>query len=120
MPHLPQAPDPEVLAGFDLMIAAVPGVVRKGATMPYVSVNGNMYAMINKANVIGLRLDRDDLATFLQAYGAGFFENVPGLPSKEYAVVPRGLLDDVRSLHNWFRISHAYALRLKPQPTKRD
>jgi hypothetical protein len=119
MPHLPQAPDPDVVAGFDLMISAVPGVVRKGATMPYVSVNGNMYAMINKANVIGLRLDKDDLSTFLQAYGAGPFEGVPGLISKEYANVPRALLGDVRSLHNWFRISHAYALRLKPQATKR-
>ena len=63
MPHLPQAPNPEIVAGFDLMISAVPGVVRKGATMPYVSVNGNVYAMISKADVLGLRLDRDDLAS---------------------------------------------------------
>jgi hypothetical protein len=119
MAKSPVETDPEALAGFDLMIAAVPGVARKGATMPYVSVNGNMYAMISKANVIGIRLDGNDLATFLAAYGAGPFEGIPGFVNKEYAAVPRSLVGDVRSLHNWFRISHAYALRLPPKATTR-
>ena len=53
--------DPDVLAAFDRMIEGVKGVERKGATMPYCSINGNMYAMISKANIIGLRLSDSDL-----------------------------------------------------------
>ncbi len=33
--------EPKVMAAFETMIAGVAGVERKGAAMPYVSVNGN-------------------------------------------------------------------------------
>jgi hypothetical protein len=41
MPKTEASVDPKVLAAFDAMIAGVPGVERKGAAMPYLSVNGN-------------------------------------------------------------------------------
>ena len=110
--------DPKVLAAFDAMSAAVPGVERKGAAMPYLSINGNMYALINKADVIGLRLGKDDLAAFM-AVGATPFEGTPGYISKEYGGVPSAMLKDSKGLKAWFRKSHAYASGLRPKKTTR-
>jgi TfoX/Sxy family transcriptional regulator of competence genes len=108
--------DPAVLAAFDTMIEGVKGAERKGATMPYCSINGNMYAMINKANVIGLRLDDNDLQAFLLS-GAKPFEGIPGFVNKGYAAIPQAMLADKKALQTWFRLSHNYASKLKPKPT---
>ena len=110
--------DPKVLAAFDAMIAAVPGVERKGATMPYTSINGNMYAMISKANVIGIRLGKDDLARFMAAGGRPF-EGTPGFINKEYGGVPAAMLGETKALRTWFKASHTYASGLKPKKTTR-
>ena len=111
--------NPAVLAAFDTMIAGVKGVERKGATMPYVSINGNMYGMISKADIIGIRLSPDDLEAFLGTHNAKPFEGVPGFVSKGYAAVPQAMLGDARALQNWFKLSHAFASKLKPKPTTR-
>jgi hypothetical protein len=110
--------DPKVLAAFDAMIGAVPGVTRKGAAMPYVSVNGNMYGMISKADVIGIRLGKDDLAAFMAAGGVPF-EGTPGFINNEYGGVPAALLADSKTLRAWFKKSHAFAAALKPKKTTR-
>lgn len=111
--------DPAVLAAFDTMIECVPGVVRKGATMPYLSMNGNMYASISKANVIGIRLSKHDLEEFLACFDATLFESLPGFFQKEYIAVPASMLSEMELLHDWFRKCHANALSLKPKKTKR-
>ena len=108
--------DPAVLAAFDLMIAGVKGVERKGATMPHVSVNGHMYGMISKADVIGIRLSDEDLTAFMLAGGTPF-EGIPGFVSKEYGAVPRSMFSDVKTLQMWFRLSHNNAAKLKPKQT---
>ena len=110
--------DQAVLAAFDRMIAGVKGVERKGATMPYVSINGNMYGMINKANIIGLRLGPDDQAAFFAAGGTPF-EGIPGFVNKAYVAVPPALLGDSKALQGWFKKSHAFASKLKPKKTTR-
>lgn len=113
------ATDPAILAVFDTMIAGVPDVERKGATMPYVSINGNMYAMINKAGVIGLRLGEEDRATFFATFGEHPFEDVPGFVNKDYVAIPESLHGKTKMLQTWFKVSHAAASRLKPKPTTR-
>jgi hypothetical protein len=118
MPKAESTTDPKVLAAFEAMIAAVPGVERKGAAMPYVSVNGNMYAMISKTNVIGIRLGKDDLAAFMAAGGQPF-EGTPGFINTEYGGVPASMLSNSRMLGKWFKASHAFASGLKPKKTTR-
>lgn len=112
------ATDPAVLAAFDLMISSVKGVERKGATMPYVSINGNMYGMINKADQIGIRLSDSDREAFMLAGGKPF-EGIPGFVNKEYGGITAEMLSNKKLLQTWFRLSHAYAAKLKPKPTKR-
>ena len=114
--RVPHKTDPAVLAAFDTMIAGVQGVERKGATMPYCSINGNMYAMISKADIIGIRLNDNDLKAFLLVGGRPF-EGVPGFVSKEYGAVPAAMMADARLMQTWFRLSFAYASRLPPKPT---
>ncbi len=110
--------DPKVLAAFDAMIGAVPGVERKGAAMPYVSMNGNMYGMVSKADVIGIRLSKEDLAAFMAAGGQPF-EGTPGFINKEYGGVPAVMLGDSKTLRAWFKKSHAFASGLKAKKTTR-
>jgi hypothetical protein len=110
-------PDPNVLAVFDLMIAGVPGVKRKGDQNPYVSINGNMFASMSRLDRIGLRLSGADLAEFLETYGAGLHEGYPGFFQKEYAAIPPALYSDAETLQGWFRRSHAFASGLRPKPT---
>jgi hypothetical protein len=113
-------PAPDVVALFDTMIDAVPGVARKGDSLPYVSLNGNMYATINKQNRIGIRLAEDDRKSFLTTHeDAGAFEGVPGFVMEEYVEVPESLYERVSVLQNWFRLCHAYAKTLKPKPTSK-
>ena len=110
--------DPKVLAAFDAMIAAVTGVERKGAAMPYTSISGNMYAMVSKAGVIGIRLGKDELAAFMAAGGEPF-EGTPGFINREYGGVPASMLSDTKALRTWFKASHAFASALKPKKTTR-
>jgi TfoX/Sxy family transcriptional regulator of competence genes len=86
--------------------------------MAYTSINGNMYAMVSKAGVIGIRLGRDELAAFLAAGGEPF-EGTAGFINKEYGGVPAAMLGDTKALRRWFRASHAFANGLKPKATKR-
>ncbi len=111
--------DPAVLAVYQTMVDAVPGVPLKGATTPYTAINGNMYSSVSKADVIGLRLSKDDRDTFLARYDTTLFEGVPGHFMKEYVAVPPALHGDTRTLRRWFRKSHAYASSLKPKKTTR-
>lgn len=120
MVKAPKNTDPKVLTAFDAMISGVPDVARKGATMPYASINGNMYASISKANIIGLRLSKTDLAEFLETYQNGLYEGVPGHFMKEYVAISEDLLSNVGTLHKWFRKSHNFALGLKPKKQPDD
>jgi hypothetical protein len=42
------------LALYDEVLAAVPGVERKGDTVPYTSHNGHMFTYLSKAGVMAL------------------------------------------------------------------
>ncbi|MCB9992323.1 MAG: hypothetical protein H6873_01565 [Hyphomicrobiaceae bacterium] len=120
MPQPKHMPDPRVLAVFEKMIEGVEGVVLKGDQNPYLSVNGNMYAQMSKLDRIGIRLNKTDLAEFLETYNAGYHEGYPGFFQKDYAAVPEVLYEDIETLRAWFRKCHVHAVALKPKPTKKN
>ena len=109
---------PERLAAYDRVIEGVPGVVRKGASIPYTSVNGNMFSYLFGEGSLALRLSAADRDTFLASFGTRLHEAY-GIVQKEYVDVPDALLDDTAQLARWFASSHEYASRLKPKPTTR-
>ena len=109
---------PDRVAAYDRLVAAVPEIVRKGATMPYTSVNGNMFSYLDASGSMALRLPAADRTIFVERFRTSLHEAY-GIVQKEYVTVPDELLDDTERLLPYFRASHAYALTLKPKPSKR-
>lgn len=103
---------------YDAAVATLPGVERKGATMPYTSVNGNMFSFVDKEGAIAIRLGDGDRAAFVAAYGAK--PSVQhGVVQKDYLIVPASVLREPANLAGWFAKSYAHASTLPPKATKR-
>jgi len=113
----PDAPADRV-AAYDRLVAAVPEVERKGAAMPYTSVNGNMFSYLDPAGSMALRLSGPDRATFIGRFSTRLHEAY-GIVQQEYVSVSDGLPQDTEKLLPWFRSGLEYALSLKPKPTTR-
>jgi hypothetical protein len=47
---------PEKIALYEKLVATNPKIERKGATVPYTSLNGNMFSYLSKAGKLALRL----------------------------------------------------------------
>ena len=110
----------ESLALYERLVATNPDVQRKGATMPYTSVNGHMFSLLTKEGSVALRLPDAEREKFLKKYKTVLCEQY-GTVMKEYAVVPgRTFEKDARTnIKRYFGISFAYTSALKPKPTKR-
>lgn len=106
------------LAWYEKMLALDPSVQRKGATMPYTSMNGNMYTLFTREGRLILRLAPNDQAAFLKKYKSKVPE-MYGAVMKEYVEVPDALLKKTRELRKSFDLSYAYASSLKPKATKK-
>ena len=108
----------ETLELYERVVATNPEVERKGATMPYTSVNGHMFSFLGKEGAVALRLPSEAREAFLMRYKTALSEQY-GAVMKEYVVVPDGLLRKTEELKTYFDTSYAYVSALKPKPTKR-
>ena len=115
---LSPGPRDERIAAYERVIASVPGAVRRGAKLPYTSMNGNMYSMLDEAGVLALRLSPADRTAFMEAFGATL-QVAYGHVRPDYVSVPDAILLDTVTLTPWFARSHAYAATLKPKATTR-
>jgi hypothetical protein len=111
----PKAPADRV-ALYDALLAACPGVERKGATMPYTSVNGNMFSLLTASGTLILRLPEPDRSAFLKRYKTRLPVQYD-VVMKEYVEVPDRLLEDTPTLAAHLAASHAYAKSLRPKAT---
>jgi hypothetical protein len=107
----------DVLDLYDRLIATQPHVQRKGATMPYTSLNGHMFSFLTPEGHLGLRLPASERDAFLAEYRTGLCEQ-HGKVLKEYVEVPDSLLRNVDELAQHFQTSYAYVSSLKPKPRK--
>ena len=69
---LPPVPKPTAtsipsdrMAAFDRLIATQPDLARKGATIPYTSLNGHMTSYLTDSGSLVLRLSPEDRSRFL-------------------------------------------------------
>lgn len=108
----------ESLELYNRLVATNPQVERKGATMPYTSVNGHMFSFLTKTGTLALRLPDDERDAFLKKYQTRLCEQ-HGTVLAEYVEVPNALLKKTQQLKKHFDISYAYVASLKPKPTKR-
>ena len=106
----------DTLALYDKLIATLPGVERKGASIPYTSANGHMFSNLTKAGKLALRLPDATRDAFLAKYKTKLSEEY-GVVRKEYVVVPDALLAKTAELAPYFAMSHASVSAMKPKPT---
>jgi len=106
-----------ILALYDALVAKIPGVERKGASMLYTSLNGHMFSFLTKTGTLALRLPAAERDAFLKKYKTRLCEQ-HGAVLKEYVEVPSALLKKNQELKKYFELSYAYVASLKPKPTK--
>ena len=101
---------------YERLVATNPAVELKGATMPYTSLNGNMFTVLSKKGILAMRLPQGPREAFLKKYKSVLWEDY-GAVMKEYVVVPDALLAKTKELQKYFEISFGYVSSLKPKPT---
>ena len=106
------------LAIYEKLIAANPSIERKGDTMPYTSLNGNMFSFLAKDGSLGFRLSMEDREDFTRKYKSGPMIQY-GTVLKEYVVIPDQLMNSPKELKKYFELSYAYAKTLKAKPTSK-
>ena len=106
---------------YQRLLEAVPGVAEKANFgSPYTAVNGNMYSMISKHGVVGIRLPNSEREAFLERYRTELFRGDPSWPpAKEFVAVPADLLERTDELVPYLERSLAYTLTMKPKATRR-
>jgi len=103
---------------YDQLVATNSRAERKGAAMPYTSVNGHMFSFLTEEGVMALRLSDADRQQFLDRYKTSLCER-HGTVMKEYVVVPDDLFRKTAKLQKHFEQSLAYVASLKPKPAKK-
>jgi TfoX N-terminal domain len=106
------------LSAYDRLVATVPGIQRKGASIPYTSINGNMFSYLADGGTLVLRLPADHREAFLRRH-ATTLHTAYGIVQKEYVDVPDDLWADIDQLAADFAVSYAYAAGLRPKKTTR-
>lgn len=101
---------------YEKLVATNPSVKRKGATVPYTSLNGHMFGYLSKQGKLALRLPDGDRDAFLKKYKAKLCEAY-GIVRREYVEVSDSLLSATRELEEFFDVSYAYVGSLKPKAT---
>jgi len=109
---------PDKLELYEKLVATNPNVERKGATVPYTSLNGHMFSYLSKEGKLALRLPPGEREAFLKKYKTKLCEAY-GIVQKEYVEVPDSLLASTRELKKYFDSSYEYVGSLKPKPTTR-
>lgn len=108
----------DVLELYERLVATNPNVERKGAAMPYTSLNGHMFSFLTSTGKLALRLPADERDAFLKKYKTRLCEQ-HGAVLKEYVEVPDALLKKTRELKKYFDVSCGYVASLKPKSTTR-
>ena len=101
---------------YEKLVATNPKVERKGATVPYTSLNGHMFSYLSKEGKLALRLPPEDREAFLKKYQAKLCEAY-GVVQPEYVEVPDAVLAKTQELKKYFDSSYAYVSSLKPKAT---
>lgn len=104
---------------YEKLVATVPGVERKGATMPYTSLNGHMFSYLSKSGTLALRLPAEARDAFIKKYKTTLCKQY-GIVQKEYVEVPAALLKKTAELRTYFATSFAYVSALKPKKSKKS
>src|SRR5262245_46928341 len=105
------------VALYEKLVATNPRVQRKGDSLPYTAVNGNMFSLLTPSGTLALRLPQEERQAFLKKYKTKLTEQY-GAVMKEYVDVPDSLLKKTSELRKYFDASYRYVSVLKPKPSR--
>jgi TfoX/Sxy family transcriptional regulator of competence genes len=108
----------EKLELYDRLIRERPLIERKGAGLPYTSVNGHMFSFLSASGTLALRLPAENREAFLAQHGTTLFV-AHGATLKEYVEVPEALFANTVELLPYLDKSYEYALGLKPKQQRK-
>ncbi len=111
----PRAPAAAV-ALYEALVRTNPKVERKGAQLPYTSINGNMFSLLTADGTLALRLSSADRDAFVKRYKSPPMKQY-GVVMPEYVSVPASLLKQTATLAKYFDASYRYASALRAKPT---
>lgn len=109
---------PDKLALYEKLITTNAEIELKGATLPYTSVNGNMFTFLSKDGELSIRLPETERENFIKKFKTRLSVQ-HGVTMKEYVVVPESLLKKTRDLQIYVEKSFEYAKALKSKATKK-
>ena len=110
---------PDKLMLYDKLISANAAIERKGVTLPYTSVNGNMFTFLSGEGELSIRLPAKERDEFIKKFNTRLSVQ-HGVIMKEYVVVPESLFKKISELKTYVDISFKYALTLKPKVSKKE
>lgn len=113
------APPDKVLL-YQRLLDSVAGVdTKSNFGSAYTAINGNMYTMISKHGVVGIRLPEPERSAFLKEHASELFRGDPAWPpAKEFVAVPDDMLADTNALKPYLELSLRYMQTLKPKVSK--
>ena len=115
----PLYPHTELLDLYERLVASIPGLDRKGKSMPYTSLNGNMFTFLDKEGKLSLRMNNEDRQGLIDQYDAQ--PSIQhGAVMKDYIMVPDELMTNEAALIILMRKSYDFATTLKPKASKKS
>lgn len=106
---------------YQKLLGSVEGIdTKSNFGSAYTAINGNMYTMISKQGVVGIRLPQPDRDAFLEKYETELFRGDPAWPpAREFVAVPEDMLSNTRVLAPYLKKSLEYVKTLKPKGGKK-
>ena len=112
---------PDKVLQYQRLLEAVGVDAKSNFGSAYTAINGNMYTMISKHGVVGIRLPEPERTAFLKDHSTELFRGDPAWPpSKEFVAVPDHLLGDPEALVPYIENSLKYAKSLKPKRNRTE
>jgi len=103
---------------LDRLAEPEPDLTVKGKKMPYLAVNGNMFAFVDAQAALCLRYGEADRAALAAEMGVGPVMQYNAV-MRGYVAIPAAVIADEVRLAALFAQSVDHARGLKPKPTKR-
>ena len=108
----------KLIESYNRLVASFPEVSRKGKTIPYTSLNGNMFSFVSKEGDLGIRLSKENQTFYIQNTESDFLIS-HGAIMNGYIKVSDSIILDEKLLKETFAKSIEFAKSLKPKPTKK-
>jgi len=104
----------EKLKVYDELVAKCSRFERKGKTMPYISANGHMFSLLNKAGEIGIRFSKEVQKKYIEEFNSTLYKSYNSI-MRGYVLIPDKMLEDLDNVARYLDESYDYVMSLEPK-----